>query len=420
MAVDLITTMTGAEMNTALTGAHDGKRKAYTAAQISGLNPATWGTGDVLRDDGVRFRSDGSAFIQVGGGLALGETSTTAYRGDRGKEAYDHANTAHFNSVVAGTNVAVDNTDVSNPVVSSTDTVYDDAPLQAVVAGNTTDISVLTETVSNLGSATGQIEDEGASVITTTPQDFAFGVKVQSSDVSIFEIDAATDTFIIKKGGHYAAITSMAFLATANGVINITLEWQDASTSAVLNTRTLQLNLGNNGTEVGSFSTLLEIDEGTVPQSIKFVAYADIAGITITAAETVMTSSLTAAEGVSDHASLTGRSTADSHPLLAITGLQAALDTKSSLPNNVANIVSAVDLSNPLGTYKTNVAINVGSMIIGAVVTGGFQVQMINATSEPSISGATKITGSAFVANTDMYMVCCNNGSRSEYHFQEL
>ena len=171
MAVDLVTTMTGAEMNTALTGAHDGKRKAYTAAQISGLNPATWGTGDVLRDDGLRFRSNGSAFIELG---------------------------------------------------------YDD------------------------------------------------------------------------------------------------------------------------------------------------------------------------------------------------TAIQTDLNTKPDPPANVANTVSAVDLSNPLGTYKTDVAINVGSMILGAVVTGGFQVQMINATSEPSISGATKITGSAFVANTDMYMVCCNNGSRSEYHFQEL
>ena len=30
-----------------------------------------------------------------GGGLTLGETSLTAYRGDRGKTAYDHSQTAH-------------------------------------------------------------------------------------------------------------------------------------------------------------------------------------------------------------------------------------------------------------------------------------------------------------------------------------
>ena len=30
-----------------------------------------------------------------GGGVSLGETSTTAYRGDRGKTAYDHSQSAH-------------------------------------------------------------------------------------------------------------------------------------------------------------------------------------------------------------------------------------------------------------------------------------------------------------------------------------
>lgn len=37
------------------------------------------------------YRWGGSAFVQIAGGLTLGETSTTAYRGDRGKTAYDHA-----------------------------------------------------------------------------------------------------------------------------------------------------------------------------------------------------------------------------------------------------------------------------------------------------------------------------------------
>lgn len=43
------------------------------------------------------YRWSGSAYIEVGGGsgVALGETSTTAYRGDRGKIAYDHSQTAH-------------------------------------------------------------------------------------------------------------------------------------------------------------------------------------------------------------------------------------------------------------------------------------------------------------------------------------
>lgn len=42
----------------------------------------------------ITYRWSGSAFVGVGSDLALGETSTTAYRGDRGKAAYDHASDA--------------------------------------------------------------------------------------------------------------------------------------------------------------------------------------------------------------------------------------------------------------------------------------------------------------------------------------
>ena len=37
------------------------------------------------------WRWGGSSYTQISESLALGETSTTAYRGDRGKTAYDHA-----------------------------------------------------------------------------------------------------------------------------------------------------------------------------------------------------------------------------------------------------------------------------------------------------------------------------------------
>ena len=43
----------------------------------------------------ITYRWSGSAFVPIGSDLALGETSTTAYRGDRGKAAYDHASDAN-------------------------------------------------------------------------------------------------------------------------------------------------------------------------------------------------------------------------------------------------------------------------------------------------------------------------------------
>lgn len=42
-------------------------------------------------DTNKAYRWGGSAFVEISESLALGETSSTAYRGDRGKEAYDHS-----------------------------------------------------------------------------------------------------------------------------------------------------------------------------------------------------------------------------------------------------------------------------------------------------------------------------------------
>lgn len=45
----------------------------------------------VSLDDNKTYRWSGSAFVEISSSLVLGETSTTAYRGDRGKTAYDHS-----------------------------------------------------------------------------------------------------------------------------------------------------------------------------------------------------------------------------------------------------------------------------------------------------------------------------------------
>lgn len=42
-------------------------------------------------DDNTTWRWSGTTLVQLNSGLVLGETSTTAYRGDKGKEAYDHS-----------------------------------------------------------------------------------------------------------------------------------------------------------------------------------------------------------------------------------------------------------------------------------------------------------------------------------------
>lgn len=57
--------------------------------------PSTGETGKIYVDTSTNktYRWSGSAYVEISNsGVALGETSSTAYRGDRGKAAYDHAN----------------------------------------------------------------------------------------------------------------------------------------------------------------------------------------------------------------------------------------------------------------------------------------------------------------------------------------
>lgn len=55
--------------------------------------PATGETGKiyVAKDTNKTYRWSGTAYVEISPSLALGETSSTAYRGDRGKTAYDHS-----------------------------------------------------------------------------------------------------------------------------------------------------------------------------------------------------------------------------------------------------------------------------------------------------------------------------------------
>ena len=55
--------------------------------------PATGETGKiyVALETNLTYRWSGTAYVEISKSLALGETSDTAYRGDRGKTAYDHS-----------------------------------------------------------------------------------------------------------------------------------------------------------------------------------------------------------------------------------------------------------------------------------------------------------------------------------------
>ncbi len=79
--------------------------------------PSTGESGKIYVDTATNltYRWSGSAYVEISQSLALGETSSTAYRGDRGKVAYDHSQTSH-----APTNAEVNQNAFSNVKVGST------------------------------------------------------------------------------------------------------------------------------------------------------------------------------------------------------------------------------------------------------------------------------------------------------------
>lgn len=69
----------------------------------------------------LTYRWSGTLFSVTNSSLALGETSTTAYRGDRGKTAFDHSQVIHDKNLVGLSNVN-NTSDASKPVSTAQQT----------------------------------------------------------------------------------------------------------------------------------------------------------------------------------------------------------------------------------------------------------------------------------------------------------
>ena len=103
--------------------------------------PATGEAGKIYVDTATNltYRWGGSSYVEISPSLALGETSSTAYQGDRGKIAYDHASakgsafasglykitTNEHGHVTAATAVA--KADITGLGIPAQDTTYSDA-----------------------------------------------------------------------------------------------------------------------------------------------------------------------------------------------------------------------------------------------------------------------------------------------------
>ncbi len=91
--------------------------------------PVTWESGKIYiaTDTNITYRRSWTSYVEISSSLALWETSSTAYRWDRGKIAYDHSQLTSWNPHnVTKTDVwlsNVDNTsDLNKPISTATQT----------------------------------------------------------------------------------------------------------------------------------------------------------------------------------------------------------------------------------------------------------------------------------------------------------
>ena len=99
-----------------------------TSSYVSATPTRILGTGGKIYisiDTDIQYRWTGTTFSALGGALQLGETSSTAYRGDRGKIAYDHSqltsgNPHHVTATEVGLGNVVNTGDSDTPVSGGT------------------------------------------------------------------------------------------------------------------------------------------------------------------------------------------------------------------------------------------------------------------------------------------------------------
>jgi hypothetical protein len=95
-------------------------------------------------------------------------------------------------------------------------------------------------------------------------------------------------------------------------------------------------------------------------------------------------------------------------------------DGTTPTPSTDAN-KTILSLANPQGTYYNMAsAHSAATYTLAGSILGGFAQVLVNRATEPDVTGATKTSGSTFLASTDMYLVVSYNGTRAEYFFLKI
>jgi len=117
--------------------------------------PATGETGKIYitQDDNKTYRWSGSQYTEISSSLALGETSGTAYRGDRGKTAYDHVTgdgKSHSDVILNNTHRSSNGSNhsfIDQSVVIGSSPAFLGANITGVLASAVTTVTTLFDTI---------------------------------------------------------------------------------------------------------------------------------------------------------------------------------------------------------------------------------------------------------------------------------
>lgn len=246
--------------------------------------PVTGETGKIYIDLATNqtYRWSGTVYVAIGSSLALGETSTTAYRGDRGKIAYDHSQDVTTNPhAVTKTQVGLGNVtddaqakaDFSGYTAKTTPVDADTALINDSAASGV----VKKVTLSNIKSTLKTYFDtlyaaithtHAQSDITNLTTDLANKQPLDSDLTSISGLTPADDDIIQRKAGAWTNRT-MAQLKTDLGVTahsQVTIDlrtglYPRASTGSTWTVDMTAIGFGWTDISTGTLGNYFEYDE---------------------------------------------------------------------------------------------------------------------------------------------------------------
>lgn len=204
------------------------------------------------------YRWSGSAFVVISETLALGETSSTAYRGDRGKIAYDHSQTAHapsnaqanqnaFSNVLVGSiNIAANTpTDTLTLVAGSNITITPDATNDKITISSTGTDTKVTQTLTiSDASYPLLLAPTGQTATTTTTSYFAtkFQANPSTGEFTAPNLIGTTGVYATKYYGTTDAEQAFIFNGYCGGKRNTADILKVSGSSADGTTNTLNIN----------------------------------------------------------------------------------------------------------------------------------------------------------------------------------